>query len=205
MKIGASASDEIGRHEEVLTPAYAVAFQVVEERVADDNIIMIKGCASTRAVTLLLRGANDYMLDEMDRSIHDSLCAVKRVMESGLVVPGGGAVESALSVYLENFATTLGSREQLAIGEFANAALVIPKTLAVNAAKDATVGDMGIDTCCIVNHHVVCGCMQQQAHIGGLCWHMPLCIYILLASCAILCRNLFAYEHNTCSERVWID
>ena len=52
--------------------------------------------------------------------------------------PGGGAVEAALSVFLENFATTLGSREQLAIGEFANAALVLPKTLAVNAAKDAT-------------------------------------------------------------------
>eukprot|EP00983_Pelagomonas_calceolata_P115203 1160172-Pelagomonas_calceolata.AAC.7 len=54
---------------------------------------------------------------------------------------GGGAVEAALSVYLESFATTLGSREQLAIGEFANASLVIPKTLAVNAAKDATAID----------------------------------------------------------------
>ena len=47
-------------------------------------------------------------------------------------------MEAALSIYLENFATTLGSREQLAIGEFANAVLVLPKTLAVNAAKDAT-------------------------------------------------------------------
>lgn len=47
-------------------------------------------------------------------------------------------MEAALSIYLENFATTLGSREQLAIGEFATALLVLPKTLAVNAAKDAT-------------------------------------------------------------------
>ena len=53
-------------------------------------------------------------------------------------VAGGGAVEAALNIYLENFATTLGSREQLAIAEFADALLVIPKTLAVNAAKDAT-------------------------------------------------------------------
>ena len=53
-------------------------------------------------------------------------------------VVGGGAVEAALSIYLENFANTLGSREQLAIAEFADALLVIPKTLAVNAAKDAT-------------------------------------------------------------------
>ena len=54
------------------------------------------------------------------------------------MVAGGGAVEAALSIYLENFATTLGSREQLAIAEVADALLVIPKCLAVNAAKDAT-------------------------------------------------------------------
>lgn len=53
-------------------------------------------------------------------------------------MPGGGAVEAALSIYLETLATTLGSREQLAIAEFADALLVIPKVLAVNAAKDAT-------------------------------------------------------------------
>lgn len=114
------------------------AQEVAEERVADDDMVMIKGCREAHAVTLLLRGANDYMLDEMDRSLHDALCAVKRVLESGTVVPGGGAVEAALSIYLENLATTLGSREQLAIAEFSDALLVIPKTLSVNAAKDAT-------------------------------------------------------------------
>merc|ERR1711920_37711 len=65
-------------------------------------------------------------------------CIVKRALESPTVVPGGGAVESSLSIYLETLATTMGSREQLAIAEFAEALLVIPKTLAVNAAKDAT-------------------------------------------------------------------
>lgn len=54
------------------------------------------------------------------------------------MVAGGGAAEAALSVHLENLATTLGSREQLAIAEFAEALLVIPKVLAVNAAKDST-------------------------------------------------------------------
>lgn len=44
-------------------------------------------------------------------------------------------MEAGLSIYLENFATSLGSREQLAIAEFADALLVLPKTLAVNAAK----------------------------------------------------------------------
>lgn len=114
------------------------AEEVVEETVAGDDVLMIKGCKSSRAVTVLLRGANDYLLDEMDRSMHDAFCIVKRVLESGSVVPGGGAVEAALSISLENFSKTLGSREQLAIAEFADALLVIPKTLAVNAGKDAT-------------------------------------------------------------------
>lgn len=85
-----------------------------------------------------MRGANDYFLDEVERSLHDSLCVIKRVLESNTVVAGGGAVEVALSIYLDDFARTLGSREQLAIAEFSEALLVIPKTLAINAAKDAT-------------------------------------------------------------------
>ncbi|KAK6142966.1 hypothetical protein DH2020_023314 [Rehmannia glutinosa] len=114
------------------------ADEVVEERIADDDVIMIKGTKTSSAVSLILRGANDYMLDEMDRALHDALCIVKRTLESNTVVAGGGAVEAALSVYLENLATTLGSREQLAIAEFAESFLIIPKVLAVNAAKDAT-------------------------------------------------------------------
>ncbi len=71
-----------------MASASTLWLQVVEETVADDDMIMLKGCKSTRAVTVLLRGANDYMLDEMDRSLHDAFCIVKRVLESGTVVPG---------------------------------------------------------------------------------------------------------------------
>ena len=78
------------------------------------------------------------MLDEIDRSLHDSLCVVKRVLESKTVVAGGGAVESALAIHLEDYARTIETREQLAISEFAAALMVIPRTLTVNAAKDAT-------------------------------------------------------------------
>ncbi|KAI8388257.1 T-complex protein 1 subunit alpha [Radiomyces spectabilis] len=114
------------------------AEEVVQERISDDECILVKGTKSQTAASIILRGANDYMLDEMERALHDSLCVVKRTLESNSVVPGGGAVESALSIYLENFATSVASREQLAIAEYANALLVIPKTLAVNAAKDST-------------------------------------------------------------------
>ncbi|CAI5723015.1 unnamed protein product [Peronospora effusa] len=114
------------------------AEEISEERVGDGELIYIKGCKTRQATTVVLRGANENMLDEMDRSMHDAFMVVKRMLESNQLVAGGGAVEAALSIYLENFATTLGSREQLAIAEFADALLVIPKTLAVNAAKDAS-------------------------------------------------------------------
>lgn len=114
------------------------AAEVLQEKVSDDELILIKGPKARTAASIILRGPNDFYCDEMERSIHDALCVVKRVLESKSLVTGGGSVEAALSIYLENFATTLSSREQLAIAEFARSLLVIPKTLAVNAAQDAT-------------------------------------------------------------------
>jgi len=114
------------------------AEEVIQERISDDELILIKGPKARTAASIILRAANDFYCDEMERSVHDALCVVKRVLESKQVVPGGGCVEAALSIYLENFATSVGSREQLAIAEFANSLLVIPKCLAVNAAKDST-------------------------------------------------------------------
>lgn len=85
------------------------ADEVVQERISDDELILIKGTKVVNSASIILRGANDYMLDEMERALHDTLSIIKRTLESGSVVPGGGAVETALSIYLENFATTLVS------------------------------------------------------------------------------------------------
>jgi len=124
--------------EEVFDPAcLGSADQVVEQRVGDNDFIFVKGCTASKACTMLLRGANDYMLEEAERSVHDALCAVGRTLESNAVVPGGGAVETALSLHLEDYARTFDSYEQWAIAEFAEALLTIPKTLAINAAMDA--------------------------------------------------------------------
>jgi T-complex protein 1 subunit alpha len=114
------------------------AEKVYEKRVGDWDYTFFEGMKQTRAQTIILRGANDFFLDEVERSMHDALCVVKRVLESNAVVAGGGAVEVALSIFLDDFARTLGTREQLAIAEFSEALLIIPKVLAINAAKDAT-------------------------------------------------------------------
>jgi len=113
------------------------AAEVEQSRISDDELILIKGTKARTAASIILRGPNDFYCDEMERSVHDALCVVKRILESKTVVVGGGCVEAALSIYLENFATSLSSREQLAIADFAKSLLVIPKTLAINAAKDS--------------------------------------------------------------------
>lgn len=111
---------------------------VSEERVGDGDVTFLKNCSKTAAQTVILRGANEYMLDEIDRSLHDALCVVKRCLESSTLVAGGGAVETNLAVHLLEFANKYDSKQQLAIAEFANSLLVIPRVLSYNAAKDAT-------------------------------------------------------------------
>jgi len=94
---------------------------VEERRVGDWEYMFFEGMKNTAAQTIIIRGANDFFLDEIERSIHDSLCVVKRVIESNSVVAGGGSVEVALAIYLDGYARTLGTREQLAISEFSEA------------------------------------------------------------------------------------
>ncbi|KAL4768263.1 chaperonin Cpn60/TCP-1 family [Aspergillus nidulans var. acristatus] len=133
-----STLSDLNGDEKFETSYLGHADEVVQERISDDECILVKGTKVHTSASIILRGPNDFSLDEMERSVHDSLCAVKRTLESGSIVPGGGAVETALHMYLEEFAVTVGSREQLAIGEFAQSLLIVPKTLAVNAAKDSS-------------------------------------------------------------------
>lgn len=120
------------------------AKKVYEKAVGDNDFIFFEQMKSAKACSILLRGPNETMLDEIERSLHDSLCVLKRTLECGSVVAGGGACEIALSIYLEDFAKTLASKEQIAIAEyiflfrFCEALTIIPKTLATNAAQDAT-------------------------------------------------------------------
>ncbi len=113
------------------------AEHVSQERVADDELIFVRGTQHPNSASIVFRGPNTTMLDEMERAMHDALSAVARTLESGHVVAGGGAVEAALNIYVESLAMGMGSRQQLAVAEFAAALLVIPRILAMNGAHDA--------------------------------------------------------------------
>ena len=112
--------------------------ELVEERkVGEDKMIFIEGAKNPRSVTILLRGANDMLLDEAERSITDALHALRNILREPRIVGGGGAIEVELAERLREFARTLGGKEQLAIEAFAEALEVIPTVLAESAGMDA--------------------------------------------------------------------
>ena len=111
--------------------------EVVEEKlVGDEKMVFIRGCKNPKAVTILIRGGTEHIVDEVERSITDALKVVKAALESGVVVAGGGAPEIEVSLKLKQWAPTLGGREQLAAEAFASALEVIPRSLAENAGLD---------------------------------------------------------------------
>ena len=110
---------------------------LVEERaVEEDKWVFIEKAKNPKAVTLLIRGGTQRIVDEADRSIHDALMIVKDVIEKPEIVAGGGAPEAYISFELSKWSNKLSGREQLAVKKFADALEAIPVTLAENAGLD---------------------------------------------------------------------
>ena len=110
---------------------------VVEERkVENDKWVFIEGCKNPKAVTILVRGGSQRVVDEADRSLHDALMVMKDVLEKPFIVAGGGAPEAYIATHIRNWSSTLEGREQLAVIKFAEALETIPISLATNAGMD---------------------------------------------------------------------
>ncbi|MBW9222525.1 TCP-1/cpn60 chaperonin family protein [Methanothermococcus sp. SCGC AD-155-C09] len=110
---------------------------VSEEKVAGDSMIFVKECKHPKAVTILVRGTTEHIVDEVARAIEDAIGVVACTIEDGKIVAGGGAAEIELAMRLRDYADTVSGREQLAVRGFADALEVIPRTLAENAGLDA--------------------------------------------------------------------
>lgn len=111
--------------------------KLVEERkVENDKWVFIEECKNPKAVSILVRGGSQRVVDEAERSIHDALMCVKDVIEYPYIVTGGGAPEATVALKLREWAGSLPGREQLAAEKFADALESIPLTLARNAGMD---------------------------------------------------------------------
>jgi thermosome len=122
--------------EELTANDLGYADLVEERKIETDKWVFIEGCKDPRAVTILIRGGSQRVVDEADRAIHDAIMVVKDVVENPSIVAGGGSIEAYIAKELRSWAATLPGREQLAAIKFADALETIPLTLAENAGMD---------------------------------------------------------------------
>lgn len=111
--------------------------QLVEERkIADDKMVFVEGGKNPKAVTILVRGGSERLVDEAERSLHDALCVVRDVVRDPRVVAGGGAPEAEIARRLREYSQKMPGKEQLAVLGFAESLESVPMSLAENSGLD---------------------------------------------------------------------
>lgn len=112
------------------------AGRVEEKKIGGDEMTFVTECKNAKAVSILIRGASEHVIDEIERGMHDALSTVAVSIEDGKMTAGGGAAAVEIARELRTFAIKTGGREQFAIEAFATALEVVPRTLAENAGLD---------------------------------------------------------------------
>ena len=112
------------------------AGKVEEKKIAGDQMIFVEDCHQPKAVTILIRGGTEHVIDEVQRAMEDAIKGIAAALELGKIVAGGGASEIEVAKDLRKYAESFKGREQLAINAFADAMEVIPRSLAENAGLD---------------------------------------------------------------------
>jgi thermosome len=133
----ATGASIVGKIDELVEKDLGKAAMVEEKKIGEGDMVFITGCKNPKAVSVIIRGGTEHVIDEVERALHDALRVIGVSIEDGKLVPGGGAAEIELSLRLASYASTVGGREQLAIEAFAQAMEVIPWALAENAGLDA--------------------------------------------------------------------
>jgi len=123
--------DELGKDD------LGFAGLVEEQKIAGEEMIFIRECKNPKAVSILIRGGTEHVVDEAKRATDDAVLGVSAAIEDGKVVIGGGAVEIELAKRLREYAESVGGREQLAINAFSEAIEIIPRTLAESTGRDS--------------------------------------------------------------------
>ncbi len=109
---------------------------VEEKKVGDEQMTYVSNCKNAKAVTILIRGGTEHVVDEVKRAMEDAVGDVIAALKVGKVVGGAGSPETEVAKGLREYANSLSGREQLAVQAFADSLEVIPRTLAENAGLD---------------------------------------------------------------------
>ncbi len=110
---------------------------VEEKKIAGEQMIFVRDCKDPKAVSILIRGGTEHVVEEVERAMEDAVGGVASALEIGKIVAGGGSPEEAVAKGLKEAAQKYSGKEQLAILAFADALEIIPKTLAENAGLDS--------------------------------------------------------------------
>ncbi len=132
----ATGGSVVGTTKDLSKEALGQARMVEEVKIGDDKLVFVRECKNPKAVTIMIRGGSEHVVDEAERSLHDALCVVRNAVEDGKVVAGGGAPEAELAKRLKDYAVKVGGREQLAVTAFAEALEAIPVAIAHNSGID---------------------------------------------------------------------
>ncbi len=133
----ATGASIVSRLKDISIEDLGKAGRVEERKIGNDSMTFVMDCPSAKAVTILIRGGTEHVVDEMDRSLHDALCVVSDVVEDGKAYTGAGAAAMEIALRLRDYSATVGGREQMAIEAYASAFEVLPRALAENAGLDA--------------------------------------------------------------------
>ena len=132
----ATGANICGAVDELTAKDLGTAEQVEEKKIGEDGMSLITGCKDPKAVTIMVKGGTEHVIEEVERALQDAIRTVGITLEDGKVVAGAGAPEIELGIRLQKYAASVGGREQLAIEKFAKAMEIIPWTLAENAGLD---------------------------------------------------------------------
>ena len=132
----ATGGSVVGTTKDLSKTALGQAKLVEEMRIGDDKLVYVREGKNPKAVTIMIRGGSEHVVDEAERSLHDALCVVRNAVEDGKILAGGGAPEAELAQRLKDYAVKVGGREQLAVTAFAEALEAVPVAIAQNAGFD---------------------------------------------------------------------
>ena len=112
------------------------AGSVYEETLGEEKYTFVEDCRNPHSCTILVKGPNKHTIDQIKDAVRDGLRSVKNAIEDDCLIPGAGCFELSLCAHLKEHSKKVQGRAKLGVQTYAEALLIIPKTLASNAGLD---------------------------------------------------------------------